>query len=43
MADNAPRDDNYVAVILAVSMIDLATTSLVAVNPLTGAVIVEIG
>ena len=42
MAD-APRDDNFIAVILAVSMIDLATPSLIAVNPVTGAVIVEIG
>ena len=36
-------DENFIATILAVSMLDLATPTLVAANPLTGAVIVEIG
>lgn len=38
----ATRDDNYIAVLLAVSMIDLATPTRIAVNPTTNAVIVEI-
>lgn len=42
MAD-ASRDDNRVTVFLAVSMLDLATPVEVAVNPSTGAVIVELG
>lgn len=40
--DNARSDENYVYTILAVSMLDLATPTLVAINPNTGAVIVEI-
>ena len=39
---NATVDENYIAVLLAVSMIDLATPVRIAVNPITNAVICEI-
>lgn len=39
----AYRDENYVTVLLAVSLIDLLTPVNVAVNPLNNAIIVELG
>jgi len=39
----ASFDDNYIRTIIAISMIDLATPVEIAVNPATGAVIVELG
>jgi hypothetical protein len=39
---NAPRDDNRVVVIQAVSKLDLSTPSPIVVVPATGAVVVEL-
>jgi len=39
----ATRDDNYITVLLAVSMLDLATPVRIAVNPVNNAIIVELG
>ena len=40
---NASRDDNRIVVLLAVSMLDLETPVEISVNPVSNAVIVEVG
>lgn len=42
MPDDAPRDENFVPVLIGVSSVDGTTPVPIAVNPVSNAIIVEV-